>query len=70
MASERKLLATKNGVVLEQVTLRDDNGVVAVTFFVKGRRTPEVPNFGDVIEAQQYFNFNEEVQRCAQPGVG
>jgi hypothetical protein len=68
MASERKLLATKNGVVLEQVTLRDDNGVVAVTFFVKGRRTPEVPNFGDVIEAQQYFN--EEVQRCAQPGVG
>jgi hypothetical protein len=68
MASERELLAAKNGVILEQVTLREDNRVVAVAFVVKSRRTPEMPNFGDIIAAQQYFN--EEVQRCAQAGVG
>jgi hypothetical protein len=68
MASEREVLAARNGVELEQVTLRDGNDVVAVAFVVKSRRTPEVPNFGDIIPAQQYFN--EEVQRCARAGAG
>ena len=49
MASERELLAAKNGVRLEQVTLRDGNRVVAVAFVVKSRRTPEVPKFGATI---------------------
>ena len=68
IASEREVLAAKSGVILEQVTLRNGNVVVAVAFVVKSRRTPEVPNFSDIIAAQQYFN--EEVQRCAQASVG
>jgi hypothetical protein len=67
MATEREILAAKNGVVLEQVTLRSGNGVVAVAYVVKSKRAPEVPNFSDMITAQHYFN--EEVQRCTQAGV-
>jgi hypothetical protein len=68
MASEREVLTAKNGVVLEQVTLRDGNVVVAVAFVVKSRRTPEVLNFIEIIAAQQHFN--EEVQLCARASAG
>jgi hypothetical protein len=34
---------------------------------VKSRRTPEVPNFGGVTEAYQYFE--EEVTRSSGPGL-
>lgn len=68
MATDREVLEARNGVVLEQVTLRDSNRVIDVAFVVKSRRTPEVPNFTDVIAARQYFN--EEVQKCARDGVG
>lgn len=67
MASEREVLAVRNGVILEQVTLRDGNRAVAVAFLVKSRRTPRVRNFDDMITAQQYFN--EEVQICSQVGI-
>lgn len=63
MGSEREVLAVRNGVLLEQVTLRDDGRPVSVTFVVKSRRTLEVPKFSDVVTARQYFN--EEVQRCS-----
>jgi hypothetical protein len=63
MASEREVLAARNGVFLEQVTLYSGNTPVDIRFVVKSRRTAEVPNFGGISEAQQYFD--EEVQRSA-----
>ncbi len=67
MASEKQVLQTRNGVILEQVTLRDGSIAVSIASVVKRPLTPEVRNFGGVITAQQYFN--EEVQRCTQAGI-
>lgn len=67
VGSHREILASKNGVVLEQVTLYDGNVPIDSRFVVKSQRTPEIPSFGSIIEAQHHFD--EEVQRSARNGI-
>ena len=51
MASERGTLQAENGVTLTEVALRSGSAVVAVTYIVQSERTPEVPNFTDLTQA-------------------
>ena len=62
MASEKKIIRAEHGVTLTEVTLRSGSAVVATQFVIESERTPEAPNFSDLVAAETAFR--EEVTRC------
>ena len=62
MASERRILERSEGVSLEEVSLRHDDGIAARVYLVKTLRSPETWDFQDEGEAR--IRFNDEVTVC------
>jgi hypothetical protein len=61
MASDRKLLLSKAGVELWEISLRSDGGVVMSGYHGKTRRVPDV--FDDARRPQAEAWFHQEVAR-------
>jgi hypothetical protein len=61
MASAQRIIKTRWGVNLNEITLHEGNVPGAVAYTVTSQRTGEVRTFGDRPEAEKYFD--EEVDR-------
>lgn len=62
MASERRILEQAEGVFLEEISLRHDDGVAARAYIVRTLRSPETWDFREELEAR--IRFNDEVAVC------
>ena len=63
--TEHRNLKSSNGVTLSEHTLTDGRNVLSRAYTVKSRRTPEVPNFGTMAEAETYYE--QELLRVLNP---
>jgi hypothetical protein len=67
MASIRKVLQTRSGVTLTEITLTNGGALpVAVAYTVSSERTREVRTSHTLAAAERHFA--EEVARCQAPG--
>jgi hypothetical protein len=60
-----RILKKSHGIVLNVHTLTDGSQAAARAYTVKSQRTPEVPNFSTLGEADIYFD--QELLRVLNP---
>ena len=62
-SSRTRIVHSKDGVTLQENTLRKRNGVIAFTYILTGARSQEVKIYDDFADA--WKNFEEEINRRA-----
>jgi hypothetical protein len=52
--SGKRIISSMHGVTLSEHELSDGRTIIAKTYSVKSRRTPMVPNFSNLLDAEIY----------------